>query len=451
MPPSSVKLLTRTAVPDVLGATWSPAPLYPPLDWFSDEAADAAPPKLTPFPDGRVAGVVAPAGVCTLNEVIPGECWTAPRPADGRGSTLLCGLFTGESEEDYRKAHVGTTMTAEGVEIVTANLSGAGGHANPHASVLGAQVHYNDASDDTRFQVARGRYVWSDQAGGLVFVGALWPEVNERNLAEVRAAACSVDYRWIRGQSIDDYRLVGTCLVNIGALPSRFAALLDHGALPITPEVVNRLYAEAENLTRAAALADALDFSQEQYAMPQTAIRVTDPVVTEVPPPGEPCHDCEQQEQARQAAYVRVDDPAPSFGAEVTWSGGVGMYCDRVAMADGSPGFIVFPIVDGSVDESQPTTLAASEATVTGARYDYVYADELIDDLVITASTALGPRLAAGRTTRTAAVGDEAAPTESADVETRLTAVEEGIGRVEAMVGELHAALVEEKLAEVDS
>lgn len=199
----------------------TPAPLTIPLDWLTDETADAAPPKLRLFPDGRVAGVVAPAGRCLLDGT--GECWIVPRPADGRGS-LLCAPNTDQG--DYYMAHVGSTMTDEG-EVATAVLAGPGGHANPFAAAQQARRHY----DDTDWQVARGRYVWSDTAGdgtgGVVFVGAAYPWVTDRQIAAIRASACSVDYRWIDDEAC--YRLIATCLVNVGGLPSRYASLVDDG------------------------------------------------------------------------------------------------------------------------------------------------------------------------------------------------------------------------------
>lgn len=209
----------------------SPAPLHYPIDWLSDEAADDAPPKLRAYPGGRVAGIVAPAGRCLLDG--SGTCWKIPRPVDGRGS-MLCAPNTDHG--DYYMAHVGSSVVIQPdgspVEVATAVIAGPGGHANPFAGPGQARSHY----DNTIFQVARGRYVWSDKAGGLAFVGALNPEVDERQLATIRASACSVDFRWIDDEY--QYRLIATCLVNVGGLPSRYAAAADESGFVLTDEMI---------------------------------------------------------------------------------------------------------------------------------------------------------------------------------------------------------------------
>ena len=220
-PPHLPMKLLYGASPESEIAAEGCAPLDPPIEWFTDEAADEAPPSLRYFPDGRIAGVVAPAGRCLLD----GQkgCWTVPRPADGRGSTLYGDQ--GNPDGDYSMANCGHTMTAEGIEIPTGTVAGPGGHANPHASVGMTRSHY----DNSDWQTGRGRYVWSDKAGGLVFVGAAWPELSPRQIATIRASAVSVDYRWIEDER--RHRLVASCLVNVGALPSRYAARVAAGGV----------------------------------------------------------------------------------------------------------------------------------------------------------------------------------------------------------------------------
>lgn len=202
-------------------------PLYPPRDWFTDDAADQAPEHLTIYPTGRVAGVVAPAGRCLLDGST--RCWTVPRPADGRGSTL-----DGGADEDYQMARgAGEVFLADGSSIPVAPLPGEGGHANPYADAAVAADHYAN----TERQVARGRYVWSDRAGGIVFVGALVPTITEERLIVARGSASSIDFRWIDDEQ--RYRLVGCCNVNIAGLPTRYQAAVTAGAslvLPINPD-----------------------------------------------------------------------------------------------------------------------------------------------------------------------------------------------------------------------
>lgn len=191
------------------------APLAPPEAWFSQEAADAAPEKIEVFPGGRVAGVVAPAGRCLLR---PGtECWMVPKPRD---------------EGELAMAHTGFTPTAEGGRVATAVLGGGAGHAGEWATPEVAQRHYADTST----QLMRGTYRWSDKAGGLVFVGAVWPDVTPRQIAEINASPASIDYRWIEDER--EHRLVGACLVNIGGLPTRWRASRTASAVILIPERV---------------------------------------------------------------------------------------------------------------------------------------------------------------------------------------------------------------------
>lgn len=189
------------------------APLAPPEAWFSQGAADDAPEKITVFPGGRVAGVVAPAGRCLLNG--SNECWMVPKP---------------RNEDELRLAHTGFTRTAEDSIVATAVLGGGAGHASEWASPQVAQRHYADTST----QLMRGTYRWSDKAGGLVFVGAVWPEVTPRQIAEINASPASIDYRWIEDEH--EHRLVGACLVNIGGLPTRWRASRTAAAVILIPE-----------------------------------------------------------------------------------------------------------------------------------------------------------------------------------------------------------------------
>jgi hypothetical protein len=189
------------------------APLAPPDEWFSQAAADDAPDKLMVFPGGRVAGVVAPAGRCLLR---PGtDCWMVPKP---------------RNQAELDMAHTGFTVTASGEPMRTAVLGGGAGHAKEWASADVAQRHYADTST----QLMRGVYRWSDKAGGMTFVGAVWPNVTPRQIAEINASPASVDYRWIADEQ--EHRLVGACLVNIGGLPTRWRAARTATAVIIIPE-----------------------------------------------------------------------------------------------------------------------------------------------------------------------------------------------------------------------
>jgi 2'-5' RNA ligase len=189
------------------------APLAPPEEWFGQAAADSAPEKITVFPGGRVAGVVAPAGRCLLNG--SAECWMIPKP---------------RSQSELDLAHTGFTKTASGTTIKSGVLAGGGGHASEWAGVSVAQRHYAD----TNTQLMRGVYRWSDKAGGLTFVGAVWPEVTPRQIAEINASPASIDYRWIEDER--EHRLVGATLVNIGGLPTRWRASKTASGMVVVPE-----------------------------------------------------------------------------------------------------------------------------------------------------------------------------------------------------------------------
>lgn len=194
----------------------SAAPLYPPDEWVSQRAADESPTipagapggpmKLMVYPGGRVAGVVAPAGQCIIGGA-GGDCWTIPRPADA-GS--------GEVSLEHTRAHGGYMKLASGAVVPNGVIGGGKGHAPMFATNQNVQAFYADTST----QLVRGQYRWSDAAGGLCFVGALWPEITERQVAGLMASPASIDYRWIVEEG--DYRLMGSCLVNIPGFPSRW-------------------------------------------------------------------------------------------------------------------------------------------------------------------------------------------------------------------------------------
>lgn len=218
------------------------APLAPPDAWLSQAAADDAPEKLMVFPGGRVAGVVAPAGRCLLKPGV--ECWTVPKP---------------RSQAELDMAHTGFTVTASGAPVRTAVLGGGAGHAKEWATAEVAQRHYADTST----QLMRGVYRWSDKAGGLTFVGALWPDVTPRQVAEINASPASVDYRWIEDEG--EHRLVGACLVNIGGLPTRWRAARTATAVILIPE---RPPAFVAALGQSDGVMIALRIDAPQFALP---------------------------------------------------------------------------------------------------------------------------------------------------------------------------------------
>ncbi len=338
-----MKLLAGTAAES--GAFFQPAPLHPPLDWFSDAAADRAPERFTVYPDGSCAGIVAPAGRCLLDGT--GECWTVPRPRDGRGSSLQ-----GDPSDDYRIANQGVTVTADGVAVATGVLAGGGGHARPGLGALTAGKHYADTND----QKARVRYVWSDTAGngvgGVVAVGALWPEVTERDVAAILASATSVDYRLVVDEG--QYRFVGTCLVNIGGLPSRYVASLSDG-LALSDSWVPEHDVPTEFVAALGLAAPAtLDGMKRRLRY---------------------CTTCPPVE--RTAAFRAVTPAGPAWFAEVTYAGGVGAFTDVLFDPSGAEQWVVHPVVDGMIDDEQRVVVPAADATLTGRRFEWVEVEEM--------------------------------------------------------------------------
>lgn len=399
-----MKLLAGTAAET--GAFFQPAPLHPPADWFSDAAADAAPERFTVYPDGSCAGIVAPAGRCLLDGT--GECWTVPRPRDGRGATLA-----GDVADDYRIANQGVTVCADGTTVATGVLAGGGGHARPGLGALTAGKHYADTND----QKARVRYVWSDRAGngvgGVVAVGALWPEVTERDVASILASATSVDYRLVVDEG--QYRFVGTCLVNIGGLPSRYVASLSDGL------ALSDLWVPERDVPTEFVAALGIAAPATLDRMNRRGVRY--------------CTTCPPVE--RTAAFRAVTPAGPAWFAEVNYAGGVGAYTDHMVDAAGNEVWVLSPVVDGMIDDEQRVAVPAADATLTGRRFEWVEVDEMA---VVPEAVALEddePMLAS------AAVVDDAAVLAERD-ELRAE-----VERLSGEVAELRAHIVNAELAAV--
>lgn len=150
-------------------------PLHPPRAWF-DELPDwfTVGEHLTIVTDGdeagRVAATIAPHDQCILDGQ-PG-CWRPP-----------------VSPTAYAAAHQGDTITAEGDLVHTANIGGGVNHARVSARFDEAVKHY----DNTASQIMRVRY--QDHDGHIIALGALWPDVDDLQLAVARASALSGDWR----------------------------------------------------------------------------------------------------------------------------------------------------------------------------------------------------------------------------------------------------------------
>jgi hypothetical protein len=169
-----------------------PVPYSPPREWFT-EIPDWFDPTgsliQVDWDTGRVAALVAPYGDCLLDG--SAQCWSPP-----------------VSNTGYEYAHVGTVIADDGEPVRVANVGGGVAHASPYATPSVAQDHY--ANTASRKMV--GRYVDSPEAGGIVFVGSMYPGSTNRDALECLSCALSGDWRWV--QALNDYEMVGSQLVS---------------------------------------------------------------------------------------------------------------------------------------------------------------------------------------------------------------------------------------------
>lgn len=180
-------------------------PLMPPKAWFDETPGRSSNPMVNGFdprdgliqiavdgPEaGRFVALVAPEGEHILRDDIDFQTPMSP---------------TG-----YEFAHAGTTLTAEGEKVRTANIGGNINHA-PSNFPMKAAI---DLYANTATRTMRCRY--HDVPGvGCVAVGALWPGVTKRDAITAMGMAISGDWRHVH--SIRDRDLAGSQLVNAPAL-----------------------------------------------------------------------------------------------------------------------------------------------------------------------------------------------------------------------------------------
>lgn len=170
-------------------------PLKPPADWFDHPGEIPLDRRITITPEGRVFGYISLWNTCHAG--MPG----CVKPPKG-------------SPSDYGYAHQGETETADGALIATANIGGGAGHAPIEH---GAPPEFYE---NTSTQLMRVRY--GDDEHGLWFSGALWPDVNDMDVAKIRASSISGDWRWMssyRKVLGGAYDFAGACFVNIPGYP----------------------------------------------------------------------------------------------------------------------------------------------------------------------------------------------------------------------------------------
>lgn len=229
----------------------SAGPLAPPAEWFENPRLDAATP-VTITDEGRVYGHLAAwktngADTCHTGSR-PGTCTTVPH-----------------SSYDYAYFHVGAMRTDDGRDLAVGNLIVDTDHAAMAADYRTAGAHYAH----TGAAVAAVRA--GEDEHGIWVSGSVLPHVSDEQIATLRRAPLSGDWRAIGG----NLELVAALAVNTPGFPvprarvdeyARTASLTAAGALvhdedkvttaSVAAEVVRRLdERDAERATRARHLA----------------------------------------------------------------------------------------------------------------------------------------------------------------------------------------------------
>ncbi|MGW0681808.1 phage minor head protein [Streptomyces sp. NPDC002754] len=293
-------------------------PLAPPADWFENPQLDAAAP-ITITDDGRVYGHLAAwktngADTCHTGSR-PGTCTTVPH-----------------SSYDYAYFHVGAVRTDDGRDMAVGNLIVDTDHASMSADYRTAGAHYAH----TGAAVAAVRA--GEDAHGIWVSGSVLPHVSDEQIATLRRAPLSGDWRSIGG----NLELVAALAVNSPGFPvprarvdeyARTASLTAAGALihdddtittaSVAAEVVRRLDEREATRARhqaALSLADTVHASV-RLARQQRAQQFAKPVV--------------RARRARAAHFAKVagvgaDDGKESSPATDT-AGGVELSEDDVA------------------------------------------------------------------------------------------------------------------------
>ena len=177
------------------------APSVPPADWFTDPHLDG-PTPLTIRGDGRVYGHLASWGTCHIG--MPG-CFQPPTSATDYALFRL-----GERETDHGPVAVGQIT----LDTNHAAMSDGSQRAREHYEHTGAAVA----------DVASG-----EDPHGIWVAGALRPGVTGEQVAALRAAKLSGDWRAYQG----NLELVGALAVNVPGFPVPRGVLASGGDEPV--------------------------------------------------------------------------------------------------------------------------------------------------------------------------------------------------------------------------
>lgn len=169
--------------------TASVAPVAPPRDWFNDPKLDG-PTPIAVTADGRVMGHLAAWGTCHAG--IGNQCVMAPRSA-----------------VSYKYFLNGTVVTADGTAVKVGKITAGTGHADTRLGWVPASDHYDNTGTQMAI-VAAGEDRW-----GIWVSGAMVPEADERDVAQLRRSPLSGDWRRING----NLELVAALAVNTPGFP----------------------------------------------------------------------------------------------------------------------------------------------------------------------------------------------------------------------------------------
>jgi hypothetical protein len=164
-------------------------PVAPPDEWFAVQELPG-PTPLTITADGRVSGHGWLWGTC--HQGIGDRCVTPPR-----------------SKADYRYFANGSVLTASGKLVKVGKITKGTGHASPRLGWVPAADHYDNTGT-----VVAAVSVHEDKFGGQ-FAGAIVPNANDMDVAELRRSPISGDWRRIN----NNLELVAALAVNVPGFP----------------------------------------------------------------------------------------------------------------------------------------------------------------------------------------------------------------------------------------
>ena len=176
-----------TIEPTAIAAGAYSPPDVPPAEWFHDPQLER-PTPLRVDADGRIFGHLAAWGSCHIG--MPG-CFTPPRSATNYSL--------------FRLGEIATT----GGPVAVGQITMSTGHADLTASLHRTQEHY----DDTGLAVAD--VAAGEDPYGIWVAGAIRPGLSVHDVAELRAAKLSGDWRRYEG----NLELVAALAVNVPGYP----------------------------------------------------------------------------------------------------------------------------------------------------------------------------------------------------------------------------------------